>query len=138
MRGNNGWNRAIYRRVNPSSTSCDLDDLYIPIEQKQLYLYDINNRTTESYNKKNKRHTRRSNKNNQTTRKEIDMSYLKEGDKLSSMRLMFVIGLIWSMIVSTGMTVWLDWGSGEFVAVFLATSGVFTGSKIAQKAMEKK
>ena len=67
------------------------------------------------------------------------MSYLKEDNgKFSSMRAMFVIGLLWSMAISTLMTLWLEWQSGEFIAVFLATSGVFTGSKLAQKALEDK
>jgi hypothetical protein len=67
------------------------------------------------------------------------MSYLKEENgQSSSMRIMFVIGLAWSMLVSTALTYSMQWTAGEFIAVFTATSGIFTGAKIAQKSLETK
>lgn len=56
----------------------------------------------------------------------------------SSARLMFVIGLIWSMAVSTIMVFALHWTAGEFIAVFTSTSGVFVALKLGQKPMEGK
>jgi hypothetical protein len=56
----------------------------------------------------------------------------------SSSRLMFVIGLFWSMAISSVGIFMLDWKPGELIAVFTATSGVFIALKLGQKPMEKK
>jgi hypothetical protein len=55
----------------------------------------------------------------------------------SSARLVFVVGILWSMIVSTLMVFLMKWTAGEFIAVFTATSGVFIALKLGQKPMEK-
>ena len=66
------------------------------------------------------------------------MSYLKEKSGLnSSTRLMFIIGLVWAMTVTTLLTFAMKWSAGEFIAVFTATSGIFIGLKLGQKPMEK-
>lgn len=66
--------------------------------------------------------------------------FFKEtGNKnLSSARLIFVIGMIWAMTISTLLTIFMQWSAGEFIAVFTAQSGVFIGLKLGQKPMEKK
>jgi len=63
---------------------------------------------------------------------------LKESSGTSSTRLMFIIGLIWSMVVTTVLAFVMKWSAGEFIAVFTATSGIFVGLKLGQKPMEKK
>lgn len=63
---------------------------------------------------------------------------LKEHSGTSSTRLMFIIGLFWSMTITTVLTIVMKWSAGEFIAVFTATSGVFVGLKLGQKPMEKK
>ncbi len=55
----------------------------------------------------------------------------------SSARLMFVIGLVWSMAYTTIGTFLLNWTVGESIALFTATSGVFIALKLGQKPMEK-
>lgn len=55
----------------------------------------------------------------------------------SSARVMFVIGLVYAMVISAVGLLLLKWTSGEFIAVFAATSGVFIGLKLGQKPMEK-
>ncbi len=55
----------------------------------------------------------------------------------SSARLMFVIGLVWTMTISTIGMIALKWTAGELIAVFTATSGVFVALKLGQKPMEK-
>jgi hypothetical protein len=55
----------------------------------------------------------------------------------SSARLVFVVGILWSMIVSTLMVFLMKWTAGEFIAVFTATSGVFIALKLGQKPMER-
>jgi high-affinity Fe2+/Pb2+ permease len=74
------------------------------------------------------------------------MSYLKEDNgKSSSMRTMFIGGMIWSMLIGSTvlfMGYKLNWEPNSiiavFTAVFLSSSGVFTGAKLAQKPMEDK
>lgn len=68
------------------------------------------------------------------------MTKFLQSDKgnYSSARLMFVIGMIWSMIVSTLMVFLMKWTAGEFIAVFTSTSGVFVALKLGQKPMEAK
>ena len=56
----------------------------------------------------------------------------------SSARLMFVIGLAWTMVLSTLGAFMLKWTPGEIIAVFTATSGVFVALKLGQKPMEDK
>jgi hypothetical protein len=55
----------------------------------------------------------------------------------SSNRLIFIVGVIWSMVVSTVMLLVFKWTAGEFIAVFTSTSAVFFGGKLIQKPMEK-
>jgi hypothetical protein len=56
----------------------------------------------------------------------------------SSARLMFVIGLVWTMALSTIGALALKWTPGELIAVFTATSGVFVALKLGQKPLENK
>ena len=70
-------------------------------------------------------------------RKNNIMKFLQEiNGGQSSTRLMFVIGMSWSMIMSSVMTFAFRWSPGEFIAVFTATSGIFVGLKLGQKPME--
>ena len=55
----------------------------------------------------------------------------------SSTRVMFVVGLSWSMAFSTLGAFLLKWNPGEIIAVFSALSGVFVALKLVQKPMEK-
>jgi hypothetical protein len=67
------------------------------------------------------------------------MSYLKEDSgKNSASRVVFIVGMLWSMLVSTVLTITMDWEAGEFIAVFTATSAVFVGLKLGQKPLESK
>lgn len=56
----------------------------------------------------------------------------------SSTRVMFVIGLSWSMIFTTVGAFMLKWAPGEIIAVFASISGVFVALKLGQKPMEAK
>jgi hypothetical protein len=56
----------------------------------------------------------------------------------SSARLMFVIGLAWSMSFTTYGALALGWTPGEIIAVFSAISAVFVALKLGQKPMEGK
>jgi len=56
----------------------------------------------------------------------------------SSTRLMFVIGLCWSILFTTAGAFMLKWTPGECIAVFTATSAVFVALKLGQKPMENK
>jgi hypothetical protein len=56
----------------------------------------------------------------------------------SSTRVMFVIGLVWSMALTTAGSFILKWTPGEIIAVFSALSGVFVALKLVQKPMENK
>lgn len=56
----------------------------------------------------------------------------------SSTRLIFFIGMLYSMLVSALFTYLFNWGAGEYIAVFSAVSGVFVGLKLGQKPMEGK
>ena len=56
----------------------------------------------------------------------------------SSTRVMFVIGLAWSMLMTTLGLFLLKWGSGEAIAFLTATSAIFVGLKLGQKPMENK
>jgi glycopeptide antibiotics resistance protein len=67
------------------------------------------------------------------------MNHLKEGNgKESSTRWIFVIGMLFSMVVPTGLTLLLGWSYEAFIAVFLSTSGTYIGLKLGQKPMEQK
>lgn len=67
------------------------------------------------------------------------MSYFKESNgQNSSVRLIFVIGMIWSMLISTVVLFATKCTALEFVTVFTATSGVFIALKLGQKPMEVK
>lgn len=65
------------------------------------------------------------------------MKYLEGPDGKSSTRLMFVVGMLWAMVITTIMAFSMEWTPGEFIAVFTATSGIFVGLKLGQKPMEK-
>jgi len=54
----------------------------------------------------------------------------------SSARLMFIIGLSWSILFTTFGAVYLKWTPGEIIAVFSAISAVFVALKLGQKPME--
>jgi hypothetical protein len=56
----------------------------------------------------------------------------------SSTRLMFIIGLVWSIFFTSYGALVLKWTPGECIAVFTATSGVFIALKLGQKPMENK
>lgn len=56
----------------------------------------------------------------------------------SSARLMFVIGLCWSILFTTSGAFMLHWTPGEIIAVFTAISAVFVALKLGQKPMEGK
>jgi hypothetical protein len=58
--------------------------------------------------------------------------------RFSSARLMFVIGMGWSMLMTTMGLVSLGWKVGEACAFFGATTGVFVALKLGQKPMETK
>ena len=55
----------------------------------------------------------------------------------SSARLMFVVGLLWSMIMTTIGVITLKWEVGSACAFFGSTSGTFIALKLGQKTMEK-
>jgi hypothetical protein len=55
----------------------------------------------------------------------------------SSARVMFVLGLVWTILMTSVGLLWLKWGVGEAIAFFTATSGVFVTLKLGQKAIEK-
>ena len=55
----------------------------------------------------------------------------------SSTRLMFVVGLCWSILFTTVGAFMLKWNPGECIAVFTSTSAVFVALKLGQKPMEK-
>jgi len=59
-----------------------------------------------------------------------------DNGNFSSARLMFVIGLAWTMCMTTLGAFMLNWTPGEIIAVFTATSGVFVALKLGQKPME--
>jgi hypothetical protein len=56
----------------------------------------------------------------------------------SSTRLMFVVGLSWSILFTTYGAIALKWTPGEIIAVFSAISAVFVALKLGQKPMENK
>jgi hypothetical protein len=56
----------------------------------------------------------------------------------SSTRVMFVVGLSWSMLLTSLGAFILKWTPGEIIAVFSALSGVFVALKLVQKPMENK
>jgi len=55
----------------------------------------------------------------------------------SSARLMFVIGLCWTILFTTYGALALKWTPGEIIAVFTALSAVWVALKLGQKPMEK-
>ena len=56
--------------------------------------------------------------------------------EISVTRVMFFVGLLWAMLLTTLGAFALGWKSGEVIAVFAALSGVFIGLKLGQKSME--
>jgi hypothetical protein len=54
----------------------------------------------------------------------------------SSARLMFVIGLAWTIVFTTYGAIGLKWTPGEIIAVFTALSAVWVALKLGQKPME--
>jgi hypothetical protein len=56
----------------------------------------------------------------------------------SSTRVVFVIGIMWSIMFTSLGAFILKWSPGECIAVFTATSAVFVGLKLGQKPMEAK
>jgi len=56
----------------------------------------------------------------------------------SSTRLMFVIGLLWAMALTTFGAIVLKWEPGSIIAVYSALSGISVGLKLGQKPMEGK
>ena len=52
-------------------------------------------------------------------------------------RVMFTIGLVWSMILTTYVIVFKMGSITEGLALFTATSTLFTGLKLIQKQIEK-
>jgi hypothetical protein len=56
----------------------------------------------------------------------------------SSTRVIFVIGVLWAIAMTTLGFVMLHWAVGEGVAFFTASSAVFIGLKLGQKPMEAK
>ena len=56
----------------------------------------------------------------------------------SSARLMFIIGLFYSMLMTAVGLLSLKWTPGEAIAFFSAVSGVFVALKLGQKPMESK
>ena len=69
----------------------------------------------------------------------MNFDFLKEENgQYSSTRVLVFIGMVWAMVTSTTMAFVMKWTAGEFIAVFTATSGMFTGLKLAQKPMETK
>jgi hypothetical protein len=59
-----------------------------------------------------------------------------DNGNFSSARLMFVIGLSWSILFTTAGAFMLKWTPGEVIAVFTAISAVFVALKLGQKPME--
>ena len=59
-----------------------------------------------------------------------------DNGNFSSARLMFVIGISWSILFTTAGAFMLKWTPGEIIAVFTAVSAVFVALKLGQKPME--
>lgn len=55
----------------------------------------------------------------------------------SSTRVMFIIGIVWAMIFTTGFALISKLPVGEIVALFGGLSGPFFALKLIQKPMEK-
>lgn len=67
------------------------------------------------------------------------MQFLKENNgQYSSSRVIFTFGMFWAMITSVVMAIVMEWGAGEFIAVFSAQTAPFVGLKLGQKPMEEK
>jgi hypothetical protein len=64
--------------------------------------------------------------------------FQEENGTKSSARLVFLGGMIWSVLFTTAGTFILKWTPGELIAVFSAASAVFIGLKLGQKPMESK
>jgi hypothetical protein len=56
----------------------------------------------------------------------------------SSSRLMFVIGLLYDMVMTTMGLFFLSWTPGEAIAFFSAIATVFVGLKLGQNSQENK
>jgi hypothetical protein len=54
----------------------------------------------------------------------------------SSTRLMFVVGITWAIMYTTGFSFFAKLGVGEIVALFGGISGPFFALKLIQKPME--
>jgi hypothetical protein len=59
-----------------------------------------------------------------------------DNGNFSSARLMFVIGLSWTILFTTYGAMGLKWTPGEIIAVFTALSAVWVALKLGQKPME--
>lgn len=55
----------------------------------------------------------------------------------SSMRVIFVIGMIWSIAMTTVGILMLHWLPLDAMGFLGGTSAIFIGGKVSQKAMEK-
>ena len=60
----------------------------------------------------------------------------EDNGRLSSMRLIFIIGTIWNMVI-TSIFLMAGHSATEAIVFFSAVEGVFAGTKLAQKPMEK-
>jgi hypothetical protein len=60
-----------------------------------------------------------------------------DNGNFSSARLMFIIGLSWTILFTTYGALALKWTPGEIIAVFTALSAVWVALKLGQKPMEK-
>lgn len=66
------------------------------------------------------------------------MSFAKdELGRDSSTRLIFIIGSLWAMLMTTGMAFYLKSPVGELVAFYGAIQGILVGLKLGQKNIEK-
>lgn len=67
------------------------------------------------------------------------MSYTKDQNgKLSSNRLMFIVGMLSSLVIPTVMVLFKDWTAAEFIGSFSAMSAIFATLKVSQKSLEHK
>lgn len=68
-----------------------------------------------------------------------NMEFFKEENgRDSSARLIFIIGMIWSMLFTTILTFVAQLEVTSIIALFSANSGVFIALKLGQKSMETK
>lgn len=63
--------------------------------------------------------------------------FQEDNGSKSITRLMFTIGIIWSIVFTSVFSILTKLGVGEIVALFGGTSGPFFALKIIQKTIEK-